>query len=211
MNIIFDLDGTLIDSRLRLYRLFQQLAPSSNLSFEQYWVLKRNKVSNETILSTKLGQNNEFIASFVSKWMQLIESPSYLEMDGNLPGVLTNLAQLKNRASLHVCTARQLRQPALNQLASLDLLPFFDQVLVTEQKNSKDTLIKAHIRDLSSCDWIVGDTGKDIEVGKSLNIKTCAVLSGFLNRDSLLTYLPDVILDTAADFNLSLHKIVQTT
>jgi len=47
---------------------------------------------------------------------------------------------------------------------------------------------------------MIGDTGKDIQVGQMLGIKTCAVLSGFLNEKALLNYGPDLILPTAADF-----------
>ena len=53
---------------------------------------------------------------------------------------------------------------------------------------------------LASQDWMIGDTGKDIQVGQMLGIKTCAVLSGFLNEKALLNYGPDLILPTAADF-----------
>ena len=50
MNLIFDLDGTLIDSRLRLYKLFQQLVPTSELTYQDYWAFKQENVSNEDIL-----------------------------------------------------------------------------------------------------------------------------------------------------------------
>jgi phosphoglycolate phosphatase len=196
MNIIFDLDGTLIDSRLRLYRLFQHLAPDSPLSYEKYWAFKERKISNETILSSELGHNQDQIARFVRHWMTLIESPAYLALDKNFPGIHSALARLQQQADLHVCTARQLRQPVLDQLANLGLLKFFKQVLVTEQIERKETLIASHVAGLSSQDWLVGDTGKDIQVGKLLNIKTCAVLSGFLNRESLQTYEPDLIIDS---------------
>ena len=45
MKIFFDLDGTLIDSKLRMYNLFQELVPQSNLTFVEYWEYKKNKFS----------------------------------------------------------------------------------------------------------------------------------------------------------------------
>ena len=206
MNIVFDLDGTLIDSRLRLYRLFQHLAPDSLLSYEQYWAFKQNKISNETILSSELGRDIDQIARFVAQWMTLIESPPYLGIDSNFAGIHGTLAGLQQQADLYVCTARQLRQPVLDQLASLNLLQFFKQVLVTELKHSKESLIAAQVAGLSSRDWLVGDTGKDIQVGKLLNMKTCAVLSGFLSRESLQSYDPDLILDSVIDFQYAVHQ-----
>ena len=200
MNIVFDLDGTLIDSRQRLYRLFQQLAPAPALSFERYWDFKRSKVSNELILARELGFAPDAIALFVREWMALIESPAFLELDGNFDGMHATLARLRETATLHVCTARQLRAPALGQLERLGLLEYFDSVLVTCQSDSKEALIAAQLPQRSAQDWLIGDTGKDIQVGKALGMRTCAVLSGFLSRASLEPYAPDLILDSAAAF-----------
>jgi len=79
------------------------------------------------------------------------------------------------------------------------LLYYFDEVMVTEQTRSKEELVRT-LPSLASQDWMIGDTGKDIQVGQMLGIKTCAVLSGFLNEKALLNYGPDLILPTAADF-----------
>ena len=203
MNMVFDLDGTLIDSRLRLYRLFQHLVPDSQFSYEQYWALKQKKISNEVILSSMLGKEQDQVMRFVAQWMALIESPSYLALDKNFVGIHAALTRFQQQADLYVCTARQLRQPVLDQLASLDILQFFKRVLVTEQKHSKETLIAAYVANLSSQDWMVGDTGNDIQVGKLLNMKTCAVLSGFVSRVSLEDYNPDLILDFVVNVSLS--------
>ena len=202
MNIVFDLDGTLIDSRTRLYRLFQRLAPAAVLSYDQYWTLKRSRISNEIILSSRLGYGKPEVASFVEAWMAAIESPEMLDMDSNFPGMHASLARLSGQAHLHVCTARQHRDPVLVQLDRLGLLHFFSKILVTEQKNSKEHLIGTHIMALSTQDWLLGDTGKDIQAGKSLNMKTCAVSSGFMSREALLDYAPDLMLESAADFVL---------
>lgn len=203
MNIVFDLDGTLIDSKPRLYQLFLQLAPDSHLSYAQYWEFKKHKVSNEMILANRLGLGRKAIELFVKDWMGLIEAPELLALDANFPGMHETLARLRKRANLHVCTARQFRAPVLNQLERLDLLPFFNQVLVTEQQDSKEALIRRHVSGRTAQDWTLGDTGKDVQVGKLLKMNTCAVLSGFLNRTSLLAYEPDLILDSASDFRLS--------
>ena len=204
MNIIFDLDGTLIDSRLRLYRLFQDLAPESVLSFEQYWELKRDKISNEAIISSRLRYNKDQVAAFVERWMNWIETPQYLMLDVGFTGMQAALVVLHEFADLHVCTARQLQAPVLSQLNCLNLMQFFDRVMVTEQNATKESLIKAHVKNLSSSDWLVGDTGKDIQVGKSLGMKTCGVLSGFLSKKSLTSYSPDLILNSVLDFPVSL-------
>ena len=55
---------------------------------------------------------------------------------------------------------------------------------------------------MSKNDWIIGDTGKDIETGQQLGIKTGAVLSGFLNLKSLLLYKPDLIINNIIEFKI---------
>lgn len=202
MNIVLDLDGTVIDSKLRLYRLFQALAAESSLSYEEYWILKKNKTSNATILSSLLGYSEEQIADFVVRWMSLIESPPFLASDSNFEGIHAALGALQRDAHLHVCTDRQLREPVVQQLLSLNLLQYFEQVLVTKQKRTKESLILANVTSLSSNDWLVGDTGKDIQVGKSLKMKTCAVLSGFLSQEVLRGYGPNLILDSVIQFKV---------
>lgn len=201
MNLIFDLDGTLIDARERLYRLFQQLVPKSKLTHEAYWSFKKDKVSNETILTKEFGFGADDIEQFVTEWMQRIEAPEFLALDKNFFGVSSALERLSEQARLHVCTARQHRKSAIEQLDSLGLLPYFDSVMVTEQSRSKEELI-ATLHDLGPRDWIIGDTGKDIQVGQFLGIKTCAVLSGFLSEKHLRHYKPDMILPFAADFRV---------
>ena len=50
MKIFLDLDGTLIDSKLRLYGLFQELVPESILTYEEYWNYKKDKINHKKIL-----------------------------------------------------------------------------------------------------------------------------------------------------------------
>jgi phosphoglycolate phosphatase len=202
MNVIFDLDGTLIDARMRLYRLFQQLVPESQLSLAQYWEMKRNGISNQEILATDFGFDAAATSSFVADWMALIEAPEFLALDELFPRVPEALALLQLQARLYVCTARQDRDAALGQLERLGLVEFFEQILVTEQRESKESLIRRDVAGLHHRDWILGDTGKDVQVGNALEINTCAVLSGFRNRTTLAKYGPDLVLNSAADFLL---------
>lgn len=201
-NIFFDLDGTLIDSKSRLYHLFQHLVPQSRLSYDDYWAFKQEKVSNEAILLNVFGFDKAAIQIFVTDWMKYIESPEFLAYDKKLPKVDQALNRLNKQATLHICTARQFRQKAVDQLDRLELLPYFASVMVTEQNKSKDELITSTVFNLSSNDWMIGDTGKDIQVGHALGIKTCAVLSGFLSEKSLRLYKPDLILPSVVAFDL---------
>lgn len=205
MNLIFDLDGTLIDSRLRLYELFQNLVPTSKLTYQEYWAFKQEKISNEAILINEFGFDSAAIECFLVDWMSSIEAPELLALDQNFPGIQAHLSLLRKRANLYVCTARQSRFLAIDQLERLGLLHYFKEVMVTGQSKGKEELVRA-VPCLASHDWMIGDTGKDIQVGKMLGIKTCAVLSGFLNEKSLRGYKPDLILPDATEFYVKTEK-----
>jgi phosphoglycolate phosphatase len=198
MNIFFDLDGTLIDSRQRLYQLFQSLVPTSELSFDEYWALKRNKISHKEILLSKFNYSNEQYSDFEKKWMSEIELEKWLQLDTPFEGIVDVLLLLSKNHDLFVVTARQSESIALEQIKSFGWENIFTKILVTQQQQEKHDLIKNAVR-VTPEDWFIGDTGKDIQTGKLLGIKTAAVLSGFLSKESLLPYQPDIIINTVLD------------
>ncbi len=199
MNIFFDLDGTLIDSRQRLYQLFQQLVPQSQLTFDDYWNLKQNKITHEFILKEYFAIT-EF-ANFQKIWLEYIEKKSYLDLDRPFNGVTQYLSDLKKKEiSIYVSTARQSRNGVLYQFNRFGWTNLFDGILVTEQKKDKEELIKPYLSINKNENWIVGDTGEDLQFGKRLGIKTVAVLSGFLNKEILTSYEPDLIVNNVINF-----------
>lgn len=200
MNIVFDLDGTLIDSKSRLYQLFQHIVKQSDFTFEQYWALKKNKVSHYTILTEKFNFNTDELEKFNDIWMDKIESNKFLSLDTLINGVDNILKILSTNANLYVCTARQHKPPVINQLKKFNINQYFTDVLVTEQKYSKQKLIGARVSCLSSNDWLVGDTGHDIETGKVLGMNTCGVKTGFQSERILCTYTPTILLESVTEF-----------
>jgi len=198
MNIFFDLDGTLIDSRQRLYQLFQSLVPTSELSFDEYWALKRNKISHKEILLSKFNYSNDQYSDFEKKWMSEIELEKWLQLDTPFEGIIDLLIPLSKNHDLFLVTARQSESIALEQIKSFGWENIFTKILVTQQRQEKHDLIKNAVR-ITLEDWFIGDTGKDIQTGKLLGIKTAAVLSGFLSKESLIPYQPDIIINTVLD------------
>ncbi len=199
MNIFFDFDGTLIDSHMRLYKLFQFLIPESTLSFDEYWELKRNQIDHKTILKKYFGINNS--QPFEKEWMKKIETKKYLDLDKPYEGVAEYLIYLKNKnLSLYLVTDRQLPRGVYYQLKKFGWVNFFDAILITAQKYSKEDLIRPLIS-TNNADYIVGDTGKDILTGKNLKIKSIAVSNGFLSKEILEKYNPDAIFNKVTDFH----------
>lgn len=194
MKIFFDLDGTLFNSKTRLYKLFQELVPSSNLTFDDYWKLKMNKIGHKEILMTNFLYTENDILIFEEHWMKNIEHDDWLVLDEPFTGVKEYLEKLHKDHELYIVTARQFENKVISRMAELGWISFFKKILVTNQKKEKVELIKEHVL-VSEEDWFVGDTGKDIQTGKQLGMKTAAVLSGFLSRARLEEYNPDVIVN----------------
>lgn len=196
MNFFFDLDGTLINSKPRLYELFCFLNESVVLTYSEYWELKKQKISHKEILINKIGLSEKQFIEFEKKWMSEIEKERWLELDRPFDGISKMLERLSKYNVLYLVTARQSKKNVMEQLSTFGWLSYFNKILVTEQKFEKYQLIAENVV-VSSNDFIIGDTGKDIETGKMLGIRTIAVLSGFLSEKSLVEYNPDYIFENA--------------
>ena len=205
MNIYLDLDGTLIDSKQRLYKLFQHLVVDSDLTFFAYWELKRNKVNHKTILTSKYNYTQDQYDDFHQKWMTEIELTKWLDLDTPFEGVVNFLAELARNHRLHIVTSRQNKKNTLLQIKHFSWKNYITSILITEQKYTKLDLIRNSIL-VDAEDWFIGDTGKDIETGKKLGVKTAAVLTGFLNKECLSQYHPDILIEDITKFNFKNGK-----
>lgn len=200
MNLYFDLDGTLIDSRPRLYNLFQYLIPQSELSFDEYWELKRNKKTHKIILETQFNFQEKDLILFEKNWMNLIEDDNWLKFDTPFKEVTEYLLNLKeNNFTLYLATARQFKRKVFNQLEKFGWNNLFTEILITEQKTGKADLLKPFINEKIK-GWMIGDTDSDIKTGKLLNQKTVAVLTGFQSKEILQSLLPDLIVERVINF-----------
>jgi phosphoglycolate phosphatase len=208
MNLFFDLDGTLINSQKRLYALFQFIVPKSNLSFDEYWLLKRNKVNHQEILTEQFNYSSDDYTKFENLWMQEIELEKWLILDSPFEGVTDFLNSLTKKNSLYLVTARQSKDMVYKQIADFGWESFFTKILVTERKFDKFQLISQNCH-IQSTDWIIGDTGYDIETGKKLKIKTAAVTNGFLNRECLSQYQPDILIDSVINLTDNMLNFLQ--
>ncbi len=198
-NIFFDLDGTLIDPRIRLHSLFQELAPESEFSFDEYWKIKRQRINQKKILTKWFNYPEEKIHKFKRAWMEKVEEPHRLKQD-ILFGYTENvLASLSKKYDLYLVTARQFEDRVHSQLEDYNIKSFFKKILVTKQKGPKSELIKNNVSYYPG-DIFIGDTGEDVMTAKELGIKTIAVYSGCLSKEILKEYNPDLIVKDVGVF-----------
>ena len=202
MIYIFDLDGTLIDSSERMYRLFCDLIPECELSKDEYWNYKRHKVNHKSLLEMLYPQVD--FEEFNDRWMLLIEKKKYLDMDENYLDTIDVLSQLKlNRSILYLLTARQSKSNLMRELSRLNLIDCFDAIMLTEGKKTKEDLLKTCFQEkeeMFNSNYIfVSDMGKDIQLGNQLGFYTVAITHGFMSREKLLGYHPKRVIDELSE------------
>lgn len=196
MKIIFDLDGTLIDSSDRMYGLFCELVPECTLSKEEYWEYKRNKVNHQMLLSMQYPNTN--FESFNRKWMPKIEEESYIAMDKLYPDTIVVLETLKCKYKLNLLTARQCKDTLLRELENLGIKKYFSNIFTTEGVMTKEELLRISCQfdfELSDVNnYFVSDMGKDIQLGNKMGYTTVAISHGFMAEEKLLEYEPDYLI-----------------
>ena len=203
-TLYLDLDGTLIDVSERYYRIYEEIILSvegNPLEKSEYWRLKRQAVPESELLSQlrPFEESSDLLALRAEK----LEAAEYLKYDQLVPGALATLNFLKGRAQLVLVTLRKAVTELEQQLQTLGLSSFFDRVLCANQRVNDHTMPKATL--ISENPWfevegslIVGDSEADILAGRLLGIKSIAVLSGIREREILVKYEPDYVIDSLA-------------
>lgn len=202
MNYIFDLDGTLVDASERMYRLFCELVPEHSLTKDAYWQYKRNKVNHKALLEQKYPTQD--FGKFEKRWMSLIESDKYIQMDSLYHDTTKVLSQLKQKKDfLILLTARQSKKMLLNELADLEILKYFDLILTTENKFSKKEVLVSNSEKypevLEKENVFISDMGSDIRLGNELEYYTIAITHGFMSCERLKEYNPKKIINELSE------------
>lgn len=200
MNIIFDLDGTLVDSSERMYQIFVKLMPKISLSKKEYWSLKRDGIAHRDILKMcSFGYASEV---FEKEWISLIEKDNYLLMDYIYPDTIRILKYLKKKYQIYLLTARQSLCGVIDELERFKILDYFNELIVTGGKKKEEVLntyILTHPFLNGPRNIFINDMGKDILFAKEHRYVTIGVSHGFMSRSRLAEYRPDFLIDTLAE------------
>ena len=168
-TIFFDMDGTLVDCRQRLYSLFVELTGTC-LSYEEYWDYKRKGYNQKNMLGL-VNHQEAFDGEFGQKWLVNVERDDLLRMDTLHDGARKTLESLyKAGIKLYVVTNRQRIGALKKQLAYLKIDEYFVKVISTLQRCSKAEAVK-HCDDISISKAVfIGDSEEDIQAAKDLGI-----------------------------------------
>jgi phosphoglycolate phosphatase len=211
--VIFDLDGTLIDSKL-------DLANAVNAAREH---MGHEAIENDTVYSyvgngslllirRAMGEGateaeiEEAHAYFLGYYREHMMDHTRL-----YPGVREGLEALSARGiPMAVLTNKPVRF-SRDLVKGLGMGDFFFQVYggnSFEQKKPHPMGVDALLAESGAeraRTWMVGDSGVDIQTARNAKIRACGVTYGF-QPESLDDNPPDILLDSLADFPPYINK-----
>ena len=130
-----------------------------------------------------------------------------------VPGVNEMLAQLKGKYPMSVVSARD-EKGTMRFLEQFDLVKYFDAIVTglsaEHTKPYPDPILLAAKKmgvKPEEC-LMIGDTTVDMRAGKSAGAQTAGVLCGFGEKEELLRFGADVILETTSELA---NKLIQLT
>lgn len=203
MNIFFDLDGTLVDSSDRHYKVYSEIVLSYGgkpMPKEDYWMMIQSK-SEKSLILERSGLKDIKAEEYLEKFIENIEKAENLSCEKLInQQIFETLENLKRKYRLYLITLRKASKEASNQVKKMRLDSYFDKVIVTE---SKKEAIKPY---LDSKSVLVGDTELDVQTAKDLGMISIAVYSGFRSKQFLEAYKPDYLIENVNDIESILNE-----
>ena len=209
--VLFDLDGTILDSRKAYMKAMKAAFSSLGQSTVDIKTITEipKRIEQGLSISDLIGKAR--VADFMDIYLKTYYESTASESQP-IPGVLEMLRKLHAKTKLAITTMRCVpSKNVLVELKSFGLAKYFEVVLTTldtqKPKPSPEALVECARRlgvELNEC-VVVGDSVVDMEAGKRARAKTVAVLSGIFSREELEAENPDLILESVKDLS---HYIV---
>lgn len=208
--IIFDLDGTLVDSGIDITNaLNHALSPFGNpkLTVAQTIGLVGEGVTR--LIEKVAGDDNPERRDDILKRFVAYYSAHLTDETRPYPGVVQTIGKLTGRQKAVISNKREAMSSRL--LTDLGLMQYIDVVLggdsIDEKKPSPKPLF--HVMKLLETDpeesVIVGDSIIDIQAGKAAGVTTVAVSYGFRAVETLRD--ADFIIDSMVDLPAVLEQL----
>ena len=201
--ILFDLDGTLIDSTEAILESFYHSLQTHNLGLEV----------TESMITSQIGHPLEVMFAGVGVQADLVDTHVstyklyYREISCQKTFLLPNAIEAIKEASLFarlgIVTTKTGRY-SRELMEHFKIMHYFDVLIgfedVENRKPHPEPILKALLQmgHENQEAWMIGDTCLDIESSKRAGIECVAVTSGYDNIEQLLT-LTDVIQSDALE------------
>jgi phosphoglycolate phosphatase len=201
-NIIFDVDGTLVDSKRDIaaaqHWVLAQLGVHSYKPEDLYPLI--GKPLTQTFATLLPPALHHRIAE-ASDLYKAHYPPRALDTTTLFPGVRDTIATLRSRGINLATATTKLSAGTRRVLTHFGIAEHFAQIQGSDDMPFKpDPFIITKI--LTDQSWekantlMVGDTDNDIEAGKRAGVHTCGVTYGSLSGEQIRNLKPDFVIDS---------------
>lgn len=203
--IIFDLDGTLADTKEGIAETFNKVLAERGIPpVPAERIYNTIGLSVEGLFDELLRGEEHDRAEMVARYLEIYKAEA-LGKGRLFPGAKKTLLALKRTGlTLAIATGKR-HESAELMLEKLGIRKLFATVVAADDvKNGKPAPdIAERVLELTGMQkedaLLVGDTTHDIEMGKRAGIKTCAVTYGVHSREALEKAKPDFMVDKAEE------------
>ncbi len=198
--ILFDLDGTLIDSTEAILESFSVAYEHHGESSPDTDLIKSKVGSPLDMMFSSLGVDEHLIEDFVERYRQHYQQIC-CDKTILLPGAREAVELAHEYAHLGVVTTKTAKY-SIEILEYLEIMDHFDILIgrenVVNPKPHPEPILKAlkQLPKVTSGIWMIGDTYMDIEAASAANIQSMAVLCGYGSEDELKKYSEKICQNT---------------
>ncbi|MEI6222246.1 MAG: HAD family hydrolase [bacterium] len=211
--LIFDLDGTLIDSKV-------DIAASMNHAFKQegYAPLPEEKIYStigfplrDALQMLTNEEQEEKLDQLVIAYREHYIK-HWKDNTKPFPGVVETLESLSEYPKAIATTKKP--EYAVEIVHELGLAKYFLRIQGTDTTiipaKPDPALLNMILTEMNhdpSNALMIGDTDKDIMAGKNAGVKTCAVTYGIASKDDLMALRPEYCIDTFSEVLVVVKKL----
>ncbi len=206
--VIFDLDGTLIDSMNNYFRsleiAFKKLGlplPSRKAVSD---AVKDGDFNWDSVLPTTIGMLKDVLIAEVRTLIEKSMSKHELKLIPGVSGVLKEISAKGMKIGLVTSTLKKNMPDKLYPIKKAGIEDLLEVIITIDdaqrKKPAADPLIECAKRlgaDVDKCIY-VGDSRVDIRAGRAAGMKAIGVLTGLDDYETLMMEGPDLILDSVA-------------
>lgn len=196
-TILFDLDGTVIDTNELITHSFEYTFDQYGLAFSHEEILTFNGPPLiETF--TKINPNKavEMVETYREHNMKYHDE--YVKV---YPNVIETLQTLKERNKKLAIVTAKMRAGAIHGLEITGLKPYFDEIVTVDDVKHPKPHPEPVIKAMKALDGkpqstiMIGDNYHDIESGKNACVKTAGVAWSIKGRAFLESLKPDYMIE----------------
>ncbi|WP_291950612.1 HAD family hydrolase [Campylobacter sp.] len=188
-TILFDLDGTLIDSTSAILEGFDAAFKAFNQSPKDHTIVKSLIGFPLDVAFEKLGVKKEHTQEYIDVYREIYRK-IYMEQTFLLPQAKESIQEANLFANLAVVTTKSSKfsKPLLDHLGIgkyFEVIIGRDDVICPKPDAEPILLALKKLQKTQSNSFMIGDTHLDILAAQNANISPIAVSSGYESKESL--------------------------